>query len=149
MATYNSQQVTDKMPIASHGLGSSLKVARFPVTIGAALTTDDVINFGYMPIYARVIDAYLEATDMDTGGSPALAFNIGDSGDADRLFAASTAGQAAGITRMTVATGFGHRYDAKTLITGAPSTNPATGAAGTLTLTVLFVVEDDGVGYPD
>lgn len=149
MATYNSQQVTDRMPIPSHGLASYVNVSRFPVTIGAALTTDDVINFGYLPIYARVIDAYLEASDMDTHGTPTLAFNIGDSGDADRLFAASIAGQAAGITRMTVATGFGHRYDAKTLITGAPSTSAATGAAGTLTLTVLFVVEDDGVGYPD
>lgn len=149
MATYQSQQIVDKMPIASHGLGSSVKVARFPVTIGAALTTADVIQFGYMPIYARVIDAYVEATDMDTNGSPTLAFNIGDAGDVDRLFAASTAGQAAGVTRMTAATGFGYRYDAKTLLTGAPSTNAATGVAGTLALTVLFVVEDDGVGYPD
>jgi hypothetical protein len=149
MATYQSQQVQDRMPIPSHGLASYVNVQRFPVTISAALTTADVIQFGYLPIYARVIDAYLEATDMDTNGTPTLAFNIGDAGDADRLFAATTAGQAAGVTRMTAVTGFGHRYDAKTLITGAPSTNAATGAAGTLTLTVLYVVEDDGAGYPD
>lgn len=149
MATYNSQQVTDKMPITSHGLAGKLMAFRFPVTIGAALTTSDVINFGYVPKYFRVIDAYLEATDMDTNGSPTLAFNIGDAGDVDRLFAATTAGQAAGVTRMTAVTGFGYRYDDKTLLTGAPSTNAATGAAGTLALTVIGVVEDDGVGYPD
>lgn len=149
MATYSSQQVTDKMPIPSHGRASYLNVQRFPLTITAALTTADVLQFGYLPIYARVIDAYLEATDMDTNGSPTLAFNIGDAGDVDRLFAASTAGQAAGVTRMTAVTGFGHRYDTKTLITGAPSTNAATGVAGTLALTVIYVVEDDGVGYPD
>ena len=149
MATYQSQQVQDEMPIPSHGPASSVKVQRFPVTISAALTTSDAIQFGYLPIYARVIDAYLEATDMDTNGTPTLAFNIGDAGDVDRLFAATTAGQAAGVTRMTATTGFGHRYDETTLITGAPSTNAATGAAGTLTLTILYVVEDDGVGYPD
>lgn len=149
MATYQSQQVQDEMPIASHGMGSNLKTARFKVTISAALTTSDAIEFGYLPIYARVIDAWVKATDMDTNGTPTLAFNIGDAGDVDRLFAATTAGQAAGVTRMSATTGFGHRYDAETLITGAPSTNAATGAAGTLELCILYAVEDDGVGYPD
>jgi hypothetical protein len=149
MATYSSPQVTNSMPIASHGEAGTVRCARFPITISAALTTDDVLRFGYLPKYARVVDALLEATDMDTNGTPTLAFNIGDSGDVDRLFAATTAGQAAGVTRMSAATGFGHRYDAATLITGAPSTNAATGAAGTLALTILYVIEDDGVGYPD
>ena len=149
MATYQSRQVQDEMPIPSHGEASTVRCQRFVVTIGAALTTSDTIEFGYVPHYARVVDATLQATDMDTNGTPTLAFNIGDAGDVDRLFAATTAGQAAGITRMTATTGFGHRYDEPTLITGAPSTNAATGAAGTLTLYLYYVVEDDGVGYPD
>lgn len=149
MATYQSQQVSDEMPIASHGEASTLRVLRAKLTITAALTTADVFQFGYLPKYARVIDATLKATDMDTNGTPTLALNIGDAGDVDRLFAATTAGQAAGVTRMSAATGFFHRYDDETLITGAPSTNAATGAAGTLELAITYVVEDDGVGYPD
>lgn len=149
MATYQSQQVQDEMPIPSHGEASSVRCQRFVVTIGAALTTADAIQFGYMPAYARTVDATVQGTDMDTNGTPTLAFNIGDAGDVDRLFAASIVGQAAGIVRMTATTGFGYRYDTPTLITGAPSTNAATGAAGTLTLYVWYVVEDDGVGYPD
>jgi hypothetical protein len=149
MATYQSAQVQNEMPIPSHGLASNVHCQRFKVSITAALTTSDAIEFGYLPIYARVVDATIKATDMDTNGTPTLAFNIGDAGDVDRLFAATTAGQAAGVTRMTAATGFGHRYDAATLITGAPSTNAATGAAGTLELFVFYVIEDDGVGYPD
>lgn len=149
MATYQSRQVADEMPIPSHGDGSSVKCQRFKVSITAALTTADVIQFGYLPIYARVVDAVLKGTDMDTNGSPTLAFNVGDAGDADRLFAASTVGQTATIARMTATTGFGYRYDAQTMITGAPSTNAATGAAGALELFVWYVVEDDGVGYPD
>jgi hypothetical protein len=149
MATYQSQQVTDRMPIPSHGEASTVRCQRFKVTITAALTTADAIQFGYLPKYARVVDAWVKATDMDTNGTPTLAFNIGDAGDVDRLFAATTAGQAAGTTRMSATTGFGHRYDDETLITGAPSTNAATGAAGTLELAVFYTVEDDGVGYPD
>jgi hypothetical protein len=149
MATYQSQQVQDEMPIASHGEAGTVRCQRFKVTISAALTTSDTIEFGYVPHYARIVDAVLKGTDMDTNGTPTLAFNVGDADDADRLFAASTVGQAAGIARMTATTGFGHRYDDPTLIVGVPSTNAATGAAGTLELFLYYVVEDDGVGYPD
>ena len=74
MATYQSEQVSARMPIPSHGLGSSVYCQRFKVTISAALTTSDVIQFGYLPKYARVVDAVLKGTDMDTNGTPTLAF---------------------------------------------------------------------------
>jgi len=147
MATYKSQQVTDEMPIASHGLPNT-HTARFSVTLGAAVTTADVIQFGYVPTYARIVDATLVTTDMDTGAT--LTFNVGDAGDVDRLFAVAS-GQAAAVTRMSVVTGFGYRYDTLggTLITGAVAANPTGGTAGTITLFLSYVVEDDGVGYPD
>ncbi|MES2904227.1 MAG: hypothetical protein V4696_08590 [Pseudomonadota bacterium] len=148
MATYSSPQVTNQMPIQSHGLANTHTV-RFPVTLSAAVTTADAIRFGYVPQYARIVDATLVATDMDSG--TALAFNVGDAGDVDRLFAAATVGQAGTVARMSVTTGFGYRYDTEggTLITGAISTNPTGGSAGTITLFLTYVVEDDGVGYPD
>lgn len=149
MATYRSDQVTFEMPIASHGEAGTVRCARFKVTVGAALTTSDAIQFGYVPHYARIVDATLKATDMDTNGSPTLTLNVGDSGDADRLFAASTVGQAGTIARMTATTGFGYRYDTPTLITGVPAANAATGVAGTIELFLFYTVEDDGVGYPD
>lgn len=149
MATYSSQQVTDRMPIPSHGFGSSVYCQRFKITTTAALTTSDVLQFGYLPKYARVVDAWLKASDLDTNGTPTLAINVGDAADADRLFAASTVGQAGTAAKMSVATGFGYRYDDETLITGAPSTNAATGATGTIELAVFYTIEDDGVGYPD
>jgi len=147
MATYSSQQVADQMPISSHGLGST-RVARFPVALTAAVTTADVIRFGYLPIYARVVDATLMSTDIDTNAGPTVTINVGDAGDVDRLFAVSTVGQAGTVARMSVTTGFGYRYDAETLITGAFAANAATGVAGTLTLFITYVVEDTGVGYP-
>ncbi len=147
MATYKSPQVTAEMPIQSHGLANTHTV-RFPVTLGAAVTTADVIQFGYVPTYARIVDATLVTTDMDSGAT--LTFNVGDAGDVDRLFAV-TSGQTAAVTRMSVVTGFGYRYDTLggTLITGAVAANPTGGSAGTITLFLTYVVEDDGEAYPD
>jgi len=148
MATYKSTQVTDQMPIPSHGLASYVNSQRFVVTLGAAITTADVLQFGYLPKFARVLDMILKATDVDTGATPAITLNVGDAGDPDRFFAASTAGQAGGVVRMSAATGFNVRFDDGVLITGAAAVNPAAGAAGSLELTVFYAVEDTGVGYP-
>lgn len=150
MATYSSPQVTNEMPIQSHGLANTHTV-RFPVTLSAAVTTADAVRFGYVPQYARIVDATLMCTDIDTNGVPTVTINVGDAGDVDRLFAASTVGQTGTVARMSLTTGFGYRYDTEggTLITGAFAANAATGVAGTLTLILTYVVEDDGVGYPD
>lgn len=141
MATYNSDQVTAVNPIASHGLGGNVKSDFFSVTCSAAPSTADTINFGYVPPNARILMAVLEATDMDTNGVPALAINVGDSGSANRLFAASTVGQAGTLSTAIAVAGAGYQYTDKTMITGVASTNAATGAAGTLYLTIFYVVE--------
>lgn len=148
MATYQSLQVANKMPIQSHGLASSVYCDRFVIQTTASLTTADILQFGYAPQFARIVDSWLKATDLDTNGSPTIALNVGDAGDVDRFFAASNVGQAGTIARMTALTGFGYKYSSKTLITGAPSTNAATGVAGTIELALFYVIEDDGVGYP-
>ena len=134
MATYSSSAYTNKAPFASHGIGGAVKVAYADVSCTAAPSTSDTINFFYLPANARVVFAVLESTDMDTNGSPTLTLNVGDSGSASRLFSASTVGQA-GTLSTAIAT-------AKTLITGTAQANAATGAAGTVSLTVFYVVEE-------
>lgn len=142
MATYTSPVVAGNQPLASiAGLANNAKVARAVVACTAAPSTSDTMQFFYLPAGARVHLAVLESTDMDTGGSPALALNIGDAGDADRLFAASTVGQAGTLSTAIATTGADYQYTAKTLITGVASTNAATGAAGSVTLTVFYTIE--------
>ena len=141
MATYSSEAYTKNLPIAQLGHAGEVKAAFFTVTCAAAPATTDTINFGYMPANARLLSAALKSSDMDTNGAPALALNVGDSGDPDRIFAASTVGQAGTVDRSVAATGQGYLYTEKTLITGVASTNAATGAAGTLYLTVLYMFD--------
>jgi hypothetical protein len=141
MATYSSPAVANNNPANSHGLASEAKVAIATVTCTAAPSTADTINFFDLPPSARILYAMLIASDMDTNGSPALALNVGDSGSASRLFSASTVGQAGTASAATATTGLGYLTTAKTRITGVASTNAATGAAGTVTLIVLYSVE--------
>lgn len=140
MATYSATNYSTK-PVPSHGLANACKSVHFEVAFSAAPSTSDTINFGYVPAGARVVLAVLESTDMDTNGSPTLTLNVGDSGDADRLFAASTVGQAGTLSSAIAVAGAGYKYDSETLITGVANANAATGAAGTLYLT-LFYVQD-------
>lgn len=140
MATYSAPDF-DKKPTPGHGLAANVKVARATVACSSAPSTSDTLNFFYLPAGARVHLAVLEATDMDTSGSPSLTLNIGDSGDADRLFAASNVAQTGTLSQAIATTGADHLYTDKTLITGTAAANAATGAAGSVTLTVFYTIE--------
>ena len=142
MATYNSTNYANRTSTgASPSISGCVMSAYADVTCSSAPSTSDTINFFYLPAGARVLQATLESTDMDTNGSPTLTLNVGDSGDADRLFAASTVGQAGTASTAVAVTGQGYKYTSKTLITGVANANAATGAAGTVSLSVLYVVE--------
>lgn len=142
MTTYISAPVANNRPIAYHGQFRNVQMRRAAVTCAASPATTDTLQFFYMPPNARVVGGYLLSSDMDTNGSPTITLNIGDAGSAARLFSASTVAQA-GTTSQTFANGgLGYQYTAKTLVTGTAQANAATGAAGTVELVLLYVVED-------
>jgi hypothetical protein len=140
MATYSAVDYLTK-PVPTHGLANNLKAFYFEVACTAAPSTSDTINFGYVPKNFRLMHATIEATDMDTGG-PTLTLNVGDSGDADRIFAASTVAGTGTVSSAIATTGLGYKYSDKTLITGVAAANATTGAAGTIIL-VLFGIQED------
>lgn len=141
MATYSSTQYTAGEPVAVHGDRNGLQMARFTVTCTAAPTTSDTINFGYVPANARLVGGYMVPSDMDTSGSPTLTLNVGDAGSATRLFSANTGGQT-GTAALIGAAALDYQFTAKTLIVGTAAANATTGAAGTITLVLLYVVEE-------
>jgi hypothetical protein len=141
MAVYNSSQIANSAPALSHGAAGGVKVAFASVACTAAPSTSDTLNFFDLPAGSRVLFAVLEADDMDTNGTPLLALNIGDAGSAARLFSASTVGQAGTLSSAIATAGAGVSFTSKTRITGTASTNAATGAAGSVYLTVFYTVE--------
>lgn len=141
MATYSSTNVQNKTGVSAGGSAGAVLSAYAEVSCTAAPATTDTIEFFYLPAGARVLHATLESTDMDTNVTPTLTIDVGDAGDTNRLFAASTVGQAGTQSSATAVTGLNYKYSSKTLITGVAANNAATGAAGTLYLSVLYVVE--------
>lgn len=140
MATYSATNYATT-PASSHGFANNVKVLKATVACAAAPATTDTINFGYLPANATVLLGVLESTDMDTNGAPTLTINVGDSGSASRYFSASTVGQAGTLSSAIATTGHAYKTTAKTLITGVAANNAATGAAGTLYLTLFYTVD--------
>lgn len=83
---------------------------------GVTLALNDLVDLGPLPANHTVTDVILDSDDMDSGGSPALAFDVGimsgtvgDTVNArtigNEFFAASNIAQAGGIARMTKSAG--------------------------------------------
>jgi hypothetical protein len=118
--------------------GESGMFKRFGCSALALATTDLVLN--------RTVDLFkvpkgfvltsisVTVSDMDTNGSPTLAFTLGDSGSAARILAAATTAQAGGTTTTLAAAGTRYEFTDETTIMWTTSTASATAAAGTITV---------------
>jgi hypothetical protein len=141
MTTYNTTAVANLQGANAHGLSGNAKVAYGEVAVTTALSTSDTLNMFDLPAKARIVMAVLESDDIDTNGTPTVTLNVGDSGSATRLFSASTVGQAGTASTALAVTGVGYKTTATTRIKIVPQANPATAAAGTIRLAVVYVVE--------
>ena len=116
-------------------VGETISVLAAGLTLGALLGSIRV------PKGAEILAVQLDATDLDTGGSPAVTLEVGDAGDTDRLLAANAIGQtgAAPVGPTIAKTGFGYRYADETLVQVRVAVAPATAAAGTIKYGIWYV----------
>lgn len=143
MATYSADAYTKLQPMPYHGQANNKQVLLdSTVTITAAVTTADVVNYGYLPPNAVILNAYLLNSDMDTGGSPSLTWDVGTLATAQLIFAASTGGQTGTPDVSMANAGRAFKTTAKTAIVGAIHANPATGAAGTSRVIIEGYIQD-------
>lgn len=139
MAIFKSQQVTDDMPIPSHGDASSLKIQHFQIALGAT-AAGDVIQLGYLPHYAVPVDVLVHSTAAITGlsvGTAAAPAGL----MANAAVAANVPLRTASAPELFKNVGLGARLVTATI-------GGTGGAAGTLNVSLPYVVEDQGVGYP-
>jgi len=136
MAAYTSKQYANSPKSFVGATPGNMMAFYWEVSITANAANADTFTFGTVPKGFRVLGACLEATDIDTNGTPTVTLNIGDAGDADRLFAASTVGQTGTADRAVAVTGQHYLFTDDTVITGIIPTGPATGTTGTLLLSV-------------
>lgn len=143
MATYTAAKaVNGNSTYYTHVAGTTI-TAYSTYSLTAALALNDVVEMLRVPKNARITGVALKVSDLDTGGSPAIVLNVGDTGDADRLITAATTGQAGGTTTALVSsTGQFYQYTAETVIAVTVATGPATGATtGTIELGVSYVMQ--------
>lgn len=83
---------------------------------GVTLAIGDIIDLGLIPALTEVVDVVVDSDDLDTNGTPTIAFNVGvmtgtpgvNTGRTcgTEFFAASTVAQAGGVARMAKQAGF-------------------------------------------
>lgn len=145
MAQFYSLETTPPVyPVSGVGLGGRTSHhARGEFTTSVALAAADVVDLFDLPPRARVLGGFVKATDMDTNGSPTIAFNIGIAGTPALFFAASNAAQAGTVDRAMAATGTDYVTTGKTRVKLVVSTGPATGVAvGTVVVVINYIVEE-------
>jgi hypothetical protein len=145
MAIYTTAESQTYGTVAGQG-SSRYVVSR---TVSVAMTTamidnaNDEVELFWVPKGAVFVSATLSATDMDTNGTPALAIDVGDDSDEDRIFAASTVGQAGTVSLTFARTAHAYKWTAATKIKAYIQTAAATAAAGTLTFTLNYFVDEN------
>lgn len=115
--------------------------------VAAALVVNDEIDMLELPPGHEIVDVILDASDLDTDGTPAIVLSVGfgnatlGSGAYNELITASAAGQAGGISTMNVAGALrqGVKSEtANTLVGIKVTTAPDVGATGNVTLAVAY-----------
>ena len=129
-------------PVASRGMANTIVCVAGTVAVGTGgLALNAVTPLVRVPKGFTLIHATLEATDMDTGGSPALVLAVGDTDDVDRVMAGLTIGQAGGISSVLAVAGHQYRFAQETTISLTATTAAATAAAGTVQISLLGVID--------
>jgi len=145
MAVYDTTLSGARGEVITNGWGRQTVQATAIVAMTTAMidNANDDVGLFYLPKGAVVVGAGISATDMDTATSAALAIDIGDSDDENRIFAASTVGQGGTYSNAMARAGFLHKYTAETQIRAYIETAAATGAAGTLYVKIEYFVDPD------
>lgn len=145
MTIYTTQKSQTYATVVGQGGSRNLVVDGCSVAMTTAMidNANDEVELLWVPKGAVIVGVELRATDMDTNGTPALKFDVGDDSDEDRLIAATTTGQTATGTTALETTGFLYKYSAATKLKAYVNTAAATAAAGTLYFRVMYFVDEN------
>lgn len=150
MATYKSSQVTSNR-VRGNWRGGAFVVTG-SVDLTTALAVGDVVELCQVPNGYEVVDVIVNAPQLDTGTTPTIVFEVGDSTTAARYIKGSTIAQTGGVVRTGEAGGTAYAYTVgdnngqtsggnagATIIQLQCTTAAATWANGTVTCCVLLM----------
>lgn len=158
MTTFTSTRAAANFPVASHGLAGDLKVATGTIQVAANPADGDIYEMVKLPRGAVVVGGHLQGADIDTG-TETLDLDIGwasngvDAADPDGFgnLGVATGDAIAGLKPevgiyfplggVLFSTG-PKKFGAETKIQLEANAAAAVFAAGQLTLTVFYFVND-------
>ena len=145
--TYQSTDVTTGYGVSARsGIGIVSRTKTHTNTV--AYVVNDVIEMIKIPKGATVLDVKLASDDIDGGSN--LTLSVGDGSVVDRYIKDSTVGQAGGVAvygsgvsgAMGNAVNLGYTYTADDTIDVKVTTAPASDGIGSITLTVLYTMDE-------
>ena len=144
MATFYTNQSRDFGPRVGQGHSRVVisRQAKIACTT-AMVAVSQIVNVCWMPKGAVLLAARIASDDMDSNGTPTLAWHLGDSGSASRIFSASTVSQAGTLSLAFQPAALGYKWTADTLLFLTASTGAATAVAGNITVVLEYFVDVD------
>lgn len=139
MAILKSAKVQASVQAREHHVGLIQQTETYNVV--AALALGDVIQMMKIPAGATVVDVILSATDLDTGGTPALSLEVGDGADTDRFITATGVGGTGGHARANTHTGHGFTYGNEDTIDVRVAAAAAAFAPGAIRLSTIYTMD--------
>ena len=153
MALTQSKYAKGILPVPTPSDAGGSVTKRFAHSVSSAPSANDILELGVLPAGCRITEIIVDGDDMDTGGSPALAIDVGfmsgDWGDNDgtrtcgaEFFSASTVLQAGGVARPTLKTAYRTAIvDYDRAIGVKFGTAAATFAAGEIGVTLSYAAD--------
>ena len=146
MATYYTSKAPSNGGGPTTGVGWNRNLitleAQVQVTVAMSDNTNDSVGLFYAPAGFVVLGGTISSEDLDS--STGIAWNVGDSGDQDRFFAASTVSQAATFSSALAPAGHFYKYTSRTEIRAyVQAAVSGTGAAGALKVALWGFVDPD------
>ena len=116
-------------------VGETINVTAIQLTLGALFGNIRV------PKGAEIAFVQLDATDLDTNGTPLITLEVGDAVNTARLLTANAVAQtgAAPVGPTIAKTGFGYRYTDETLVQVRVAAIPGTAAAGSVKYAIHYI----------
>lgn len=128
--------------VGAQGFARTMKALGGPVSLVATdLAVNKTVGLFVVPKGFVLTSLSVTATDMDTNGTAALVFSIGDAGDPDRFVDSANTAQAGGTTTTLAAAGAGYEFTEDTEIVWVTEVAAATAAAGTVSATFFGYVK--------
>jgi hypothetical protein len=124
--------------------GAEVLAVRATYSLAAALAAGDIVQMMPLPAGFVPVDFILDSDDLDTNGTPTIAFDVGlidtNGNVGQEVFAATPVAQAGGVVRPTAKTAFRVApSDSDRMIAIKVATGPATGTtSGIIGLTMKY-----------